>query len=406
MKKIFKKVPIIVWSLIILISITSIVFYFKPFLICPSWLHRYLHFSQYWNSFYCRNNNYESLIVKNRNSDWHLVMDCNNWKCIEYDENGNFNFIIWVKNFLKWIRSWYQPWDIEKIWNWKFWEYYTMIPNWSYYEYKNWILIMSWIQINWYTPIWEWYYYNEDWSLKKIANYLNNNDTKFSNWIYNWTVSYYYTNGKPSVVWEYLSWYATWLWTRYDKDWNITNTYNYNERTIECPEWYKETKLQNDWFIYAQFCENKEWIRSWEYIRFLPLIWTINIHWKFSNDMKEWLWIMYNHNWVVSSKEHYSNDIHDWKYETYYDNWEIISSLYMISWNVNYINHPYIYYYENWNIQYTYNNNEYIEYYENWNIKIKWNYNNLKEKFWTRYYYDENWKLSKKENYSHWFLIE
>ena len=394
------------WILIILIGIASIIFYYKPFLICPSWLHKIYNVSQYWNSFYCRNNNYESLVVKNWNSDWHLIKDCNNWKCIEYDTNGNFNFITWIKNFIKWIRSWYQPWDIEKVWNRKIWEYWEMMPSWSYYEYKNWILITSWTKIDLYEWIWEWYHYNEDWSLKTIIDYWDGIDLNIINWEYNWKFSYFYKNWKPSVKWEYLSWYATWLRTRYDKDWNITNTYDYDKRSIECPKWYNEVILNNSWYIYAQFCENKEWIRSWEYIKFYGKNWVIIQRWMFSNDMKEWIRMDYN-NWVwTPSKKHYVNDILEWKYESYYDNWELFSSFYVISWREDVINHPNVTYYENWNIYVMSKDNEYIEWYENWNIEVRWKYNSLHEKIWTRYYYKENWKLDYKETYDHWFIVK
>jgi len=410
MKKFFKKVPIVVWILIILIGTASIIFYFKPFLICPSWLHKNYNVSPYWKSFYCRNNNYEYLILKDWDSDWHLTMDCNNWKCIEYDSNGSFNPITWIKNFIKWIWSWYQPWDIKKIWNRKSWEYWAMIPNWPYYEYKNWILITSWTKIDTYKWIWEWYYYNEDWSLKIIIDYWDDIDWNFLYWeywdIFNRKFSFFYKNGNPSVKWEYLSWYATWLRTRYDKDWNITNTYDYNKKSIECPKWYNEIILSNSWYIYAQFCENKEWIRSWEYIKFHERNWTIIQRWMFSGDMKEWLRINYN-NWVwAPSKKHYVNDIPEGKFESYYDNWELTSSFYMVSWYEDRINHPSITYHKNWNIYVIYNNNEYVEWYENWNVKIRWKYNNLNEKIWTRYYYKENWKLDYKKIYDHWFIVE
>ena len=389
MKKFFKKIFITMWIIAILTVFIFVWFHFKPLISCPDWYSKHIYrYSR--TSITCVNND------KNKMINWqkyvnsivyskYLIQYCDTEKCINYDNNGNFNLLFWIKNLIKWIFLWYEPWDITSTVNHN--------NDWLhevYKEYKNGILILSWTMNDVFKE-WEWFEFNKDWTLLSKINY--------SKWKYDWDFSYYYKNWNISLEWKYKEWYATWLWIWYDKEWNITNKYDYNKWiNFNCPKWFDEIELYKDKILYTKYCENKNGIRSWNYLHFSIYDWTLAVKWQFSNDLKEWEWINYN-KWIISSKYNYINDIREWIIEWFYENWEL--SYQNENWNNNYIS-----YYENWNILEFNKDNKYIKYYENWNIEQEWQFDEFNNYIWNRNKYDENWKLIKSDIYNHWFTVE
>lgn len=387
---------------------------------CPDWYNN----TVYGDYVSCENNNWEiswykyykgklltelqyiendNILSRKRYFNWHPQVYCDSKECIEYDYNGNFNFITWIKNLVKWVRARYNPWNIESIRNRKNWNYWIE-KFWPYKKYINWIVVENWSMKDSLTREGERYFYNEDWTLRLIANYWNWEEWNILSDIpyKSWSFSYFYKNWNPSLKWQIFEWYATWSRTRYDKEWNIEYSYDYDNPTFNCPLWFEEVKIYNYWKIYAQYCENKQWIRSWDYLLFNPNQ-TFMTKWQFSNDLKEWEWIIYN-NWIISSKYNYIKNFIEWESKSFFNNWETMEIYYYSNWKLDYLNH--ITYYKNWNIKNIYKDNEYTEYYENWNIKEKWQYNKLNEKIWMRYYYDKIWKLYNEELYNHWFIVQ
>ena len=149
-----------------------------------------------------------------------------------------------------------------------------------------------------------------------------------------WPSIYYYKDGQVYINWGYIDNYAIWLRTRYDKNWNIIDEFNYSIfQNLNCSTWNKEDhEYYENWRLHIQFCKNKNDKKNWDYIEYYPN-WEVKEKWNYKKDKKYWLFTEYLTWWVIFSKKNYSNDII--KSETiYHTNWEKRRRTTYKEWNI------------------------------------------------------------------------
>ena len=402
-----KKRLIPLWIILVLSWMIYAWNFFQPFKSCPAWYEK-MKYTSIWKLVYCENENWEKewflysdddrgeviigqikddkTISSIEYSDWYIYKFCENQKCEKY-ENWNFSFKRWIENLFNGV--WWRYWTgiIEE-------EYEVdedRIQKWAYKQYENWTLIASWTLDRFYTKTWEWIRYDNSWTMESKRHYSWNK--------FNGQVTFYYRNWKINTESFYENWHATGVWKRYDKEWNLIDTFDYiNVKPLECEKGYKESRDYLDWVLIRQLCKNSSNKRSGKYINFTT-DWEIYEVWTYENDQKTWKVIRYQEWWPIYAIGYYSGGESVGELKNYYENGELLAEYKIINWKLDYKSKK-LYHYD-WTIAQELKDWIYREYYENWKIKTEWAYKN-DEMVWTRKSYDEDWKIEEITVYNHW----
>jgi len=133
--------------------------------------------------------------------------------------------------------------------------------------------------------------------------------------------------------------------------------------------------------------------------------------WYYKDWKKEWKWIWYYKNWKISNVWYYKNWLENWEFIYYYVNWKNISTIIKYdNWKVLEEIHYYtwgqiksIINMENW-LESTYYNEDWTVKDSFWGNKIFFQIENW-EKFWIWTGYYEDWNINYSYDYDSWEFI-